>query len=93
MEFDEFEVWLREELQEGRLLESQLVDLLEQRRTFDEARSFLESEFRRSVVGFVANERRSATSVTELLDFASHEFPGRMLYFELIGHPLVEETE
>jgi len=88
MEFSEFAAWLRREVEEGHLLQSQMNDLLVQRTIFDNSRSLLESEFRMRAVGFVAGQRQVADSVGELLDGARKSFPSQMLYFETIGYRL-----
>ncbi len=67
------------------MFEYQLADLIVQRLLFDENRSWMETEFRLKIVGFVANQRHVSESVTSLLKLSAESFPGRMLYFEPIG--------
>ena len=85
MNYEEFAEWLRQELREHRLAESQVDDLLSQRLLFDNNRGSIETEFRLKVVGFVADEFYVKSSVSALLDYAAHMHPNRMLYFEPIG--------
>ncbi len=86
MTFEEFAVWLHQEVREGRMQQSQLTDLLTQRSLFDRNRKVLEAEFLFKVVGYVAETRQIADSVSALLRLAATLHPGQMLYFEPIGY-------
>jgi hypothetical protein len=83
--YEEFAAWIQSLVQQGRLTGSGANDVLEQRRLFDQQRSNIETEFDGSVVGVVAGERITRRTTAELLDAASADFSGRLVYFEPIG--------
>jgi len=85
---EEFEAWLHQELGADRIDASQVDDLLQQRRLFDESRMVIESEYLGQVIGFVADHLEVAESASELLNRAEEIYPGRMLYFESVGYRL-----
>lgn len=89
MTFEEFSDWLEELVVEGRLTRAAAADLREQRERFDGERDDFvahDVEFDQRVVGFQAGELLVAESVGELMRRARERNPGRLVYFEGIGH-------
>jgi hypothetical protein len=89
MTHEEFVDWLRDEVRNERMSESEMDDLLRQKRLFDGERSIIESEYYRRVVGYVAGYRRVANGIHELIDAAKAQFPDNMIYFEPVGFTLL----
>lgn len=89
MTSEEFVIWLRVEVGNQRMTESEMNDLLEQKRLFDDERSIIESKYYRRVVGYIAGHRRVANGIHQLIDGAKAQFPDKMIYFEPIGFTLL----
>jgi len=83
--YEELVLWLGRLVEEGRLGEAQMQDILEQRRVFDSERPRLELEYDGLAVGFIAGQLFAAESIDLLLDQTA-ENDERMLYFEPIGY-------
>jgi len=90
LDFESFVVWVYEDFFAGAVaLRDRADDLIRQRRLFDERRKAIETEYYQRVAGYVADKFVSADTTGELLERVQEAFPGRMLYFEPIGYPLV----
>jgi len=88
MTHDEFVSWLQDEVSNRRMTQDQTDDLLAQKKLFDLDRGLLESSYQARIVGYIAEQRRDAGDIHELLEEAKTSFPGRMIYFEPIGFDL-----
>jgi len=92
MDVESFVRWVYEDFFEDVVTATargQAEDLIQQRRLFDENRQVIEAEYRLRVTGYIADRLRVAETAAELLDQVIDEFPGRMLYFEPVGYPLI----
>ena len=91
---EEFRAWLGDEVEGGRVTQSQRKDLEIQQTRF--ALHFGTAEdprperdaYRLNIVGYVADQLRVAREIHALIGGAKSEFPGRMVYFEPIGFDL-----
>jgi hypothetical protein len=89
MTHEEFVTWLADEVSNERLTRPEMNDLLRQKQRFDGDRNVIETEYKGRVVGYVADQRRVAEGVHELIDEAKVKFPDKMIYFEPIGFTLL----
>lgn len=81
----EYESWLEQELQAGRIDEFDADDLREQRSLFEERRGEITDDFPNRVVGFVAGEMLVHPNEENFVRAAEVLWPGKKYYFETVG--------
>jgi hypothetical protein len=84
----DFVKWLAGEVSSRRLAQSQMDDLLEQKKHFDRNRSAIQAKHKSRIVGYVNGEMLVSGDLHDLLRKAEARFPGRMAYFEAVGFQL-----
>lgn len=82
MNFDEYEQWLRQLVEDGRLDVAACDDLLEQRRVFDSKRGEFAHAYPGLVVGVVSGDVVVFDTVRDLLGKSAHL--DRQIYYEEI---------
>lgn len=87
----DFETMLKEQVEAGQMQQSEMDDLLAQKKLFDDNRQTIEKEHKFKYVGYVNGEMLVAGTMHALLAEARKKHPGKQTYFEKAGDVLFED--